>query len=293
METVRLNSECIECLMQKYLPYFSENAREEQKVEYMQAILKVIAEAPLSASAPELVDEISKIQKSVFGFSEDFDEVKKYFNALMMEFEDEIQKEIDLAEDPLKLAVCYAMTGNYIDFGAMKNVDIEKLRELLAVSGSIDVDENELSHLKSDLETANKLVFLTDNCGEIVLDKLLLSTIKSLYPNIEINVIVRGEPVLNDATMEDAVQIGLPDLFMVSPNGSSIAGTCLHKISDDAKNRIDNADIIIAKGQGNFETLRYCERNVYYIFMCKCEMFAKRFCVPRFSGMLLNDFRLK
>lgn len=292
MTPVRLNSECIECLLKKYLKFSPDGITEEQRIAYIQKLLKLLAEAPMCSGAPEIVDDISKLLYELFEFKEDYSETKRYFNALMMKMENEIFNNVKTDEDPLRLAICYAMTGNYIDFGAMKNVDSDKLKELLDDSHSIKVNGTELKNLKQDLEKAQKLVYLTDNCGEIVLDKILLNIIRIFYPQVKVDVIVRGIPVLNDVTMEDAVQVGLHEIFDVCDNGSSVAGTCLDRISDDAKAKIDSADVIIAKGQGNFETLRHCGKNIYYIFMCKCMMFARRFDVPQYSGMLVNDLRL-
>jgi uncharacterized protein with ATP-grasp and redox domains len=89
--------------------------------------------------------------------------------------------------------------------------------------------------------------------------------------------------------MEDAHQVGLDQTTKVIGNGSNVAGTCLDLISDEAKNLIESADFVISKGQGNFETLQECGLNIYYLFLCKCIMFANKFQVPRFTGMLLND----
>ena len=98
-----------------------------------------------------------------------------------------------------------------------------------------------------------------------------------------------GKPVLNDATMEDAVQVGLDKAAQVIGNGTDVAGTCLEELSEQALDVINTADVMIAKGQGNFETLQKCGKNIYYIFMCKCDMFAKRFNVPKYTGVLIND----
>ena len=117
------------------------------------------------------------------------------------------------------------------------------------------------------------MVYLTDNCGEVVLDKMLVKLLKEMYPNLDITVIVRGEQILNDATMEDAVQIGMTDMVNVIGNGNNIAGTWLDAVSEQALKLIDQADVIIAKGQGNFETLYGCGKNIYYMFLCKCQLF--------------------
>ena len=108
-------------------------------------------------------------------------------------------------------------------------------------------------------------------------------------PELHITVIVRGEEVLNDATMVDAEQIGLTSIVKVIGNGSGIAGTSMRDISKEASDLMEQADVLIAKGQGNYETLQQCGLNIYYLFLCKCMMFANRFQVPQFTGMLMND----
>ena len=258
----------------------------------MQRVLKAISETPKSEGAPVIVRTINQIQKEMFGYNKDFTHVKSHFNELMLEKAPSVREKLNQSEDSLKLAIQYAMTGNYIDFGAMNNVDEEQLDQLLDQASGNHVDEKEYASLKVDIEKARSIVYLTDNCGEIVMDKLLIEEIKKQNPNAQITAIVRGKPVLNDATMEDAIQVGLTELVNVIGNGSEIAGTYLEEISEEAKNAIDCADVIFAKGQGNFETLRMCGKNIYYIFMCKCEMFAKRFQVPKYYGMLINDKNL-
>ena len=121
------------------------------------------------------------------------------------------------------------------------------------------------------------------------MDKLLIEEIQKKYPDIEITVLVRGKEVINDATMQDAYQVGLCDVVKVIPNGSDLAGTWYEELSEEAKQLLDEADMIISKGQGNFETMRKCGRNVFYIFLCKCDLFANMFQVPKLTGMLINE----
>lgn len=292
MELIRLNPGCISCLLKSRLEDFPEDTPNEKQIEYMQRVLKAISETPKSEGAPVIVRTINRIQKEMFGYNKDFTHVKSHFNELMLEKAPFVREKLSQSQDSLKLAIQYAMTGNYIDFGAMNNVDEVELQKLLDSSSNNPVDEKEYTALKADLEKAKKVVYLTDNCGEIVMDKLLIEEIQKLNQKAEVTVIVRGLPVLNDVTMEDAIQVGLTEMVNVIGNGSEIAGTYLEDISEEAKNVIDDADVILAKGQGNFETLRMCGKNIYYIFMCKCEMFAKRFQVPRYYGMLINDKNL-
>lgn len=291
MENIKLRPECIKCFIDKHL-YKYGDAGEGKRVDYMQSVLKILAEAPKNESAPEIIAKIEKLQCDMFGRNDDYDIIKRHFNALMMKYENEISDKISASDNPLHLAAAYSMLGNYIDFGAMDSVDEEKLSGMLSDTDKADFDEEEFENLVRDLENAKRLVFLTDNCGEIVADKIFIKTIKEIYPKLEITAMVRGFPVLNDATPDDAVFVGLDKVVQVFGNGSDVAGTALSKISAGAKSIIDGADVIIAKGQGNFETLCGCGRNIYYLFLCKCPMFAKRFGVPQFTWMLINEKRM-
>ena len=292
MQNIRLNEECINCIISKYLKDYPENADYEARLSYIQGVLKILAEAKITESAPELVEKVALVREKIFGEQKDFSEIKKHFNTLVMSLEDEVYSKIQAGNNIVEAALKYSMMGNYIDFGVVENVDERKLMEFLDRAPEVEIDEFEFKQFEKELETARKMVFLTDNCGEVVLDKLLIKAICSRFPNLNMEVIVRGLPVLNDATMEDAKQVKLSDIASVSDNGTAIAGTCLERISFEARQKIDEADLILAKDQGNFETLRYCKRNVYYAFMCKCKMFADKFGVPQYTGMFINDLRI-
>ncbi|MBQ8747116.1 MAG: DUF89 family protein [Clostridia bacterium] len=285
----RLTSLCIACLAEKYLYKHPADASEEDIIRYRQAVCRTLAEATMDKSAPELVAQFTKAAKEIFGTVEDVSDAKRYFNDLMLARADALTASLNAADDPLRLALSYSMLGNYIDFGTVANIDEDKLSAMLDGAKNLTYSDREFARLKEDLARAKRLVFLTDNCGEIVLDKILITEILRAFPNIRAEAIVRGAPVLNDATIDDALQVRLPDLLPVSDNGSAIAGTCLTDISEATLEKLSQADIILAKGQANFETLRACGMNVYYIFMCKCKLFAVRFGVPMYSGMLLND----
>ena len=267
-----------------------ENCSEAQKLIYKKRVFQVLSEAKDYESAPLLIKRIADIQTELFGKPTDYTEIKKYYNCYIMKKLPSLKKNILQAGDALRCAIQYSLIGNFIDFGAMNTVDKNKFEQLLEKSSKIELGI-EYTKLREDLEHAQSLVFLTDNCGEIVFDKALIQTIKSLYPKISITVIVRGQAVLNDATMEDATEIELIDECNVIGNGTNVAGTCLDLITEQAYVAILSADIIISKGQGNFETLQDCGLNVYFLFMCKCEMFAKRFGVEKYEGLLINDKR--
>ena len=292
MQNIRLNEECKNCIISKYLKDYPEDADFEARLGYIQGVLKILAEAKITESAPELVEKVALLREKIFGAQNDFSEIKKHFNSLVMSLENEIYGKIQADSNTVETALKYSMMGNYIDFGVVENVDEKKLMEFLDKAPEVEINEGEYKRFEKELGTARKMVFLTDNCGEVVLDKLLIKAIRSRFPQLNIEIIVRGLPVLNDATMEDAKQVKLEDIASVSDNGTAIAGTCLERISPEARQKIDEADLILAKGQGNFETLRYCKKNVYYAFMCKCKMFAEKFGVPQYTGMFINDLRI-
>lgn len=292
MEIIRLYPECVKCLLSKQLERCPEEAPLDKKVDYMQKVLRIIADAPESTSAPVLVRGMYDLQKEMFGIYADFAEVKSKFNSLMLKLEDSLWDDIRAAKDPLERAVQYAMIGNYIDFAALKNVDESTLLSFLDRASEENVSQVELDSLKEDLLKGRELVYLLDNCGEVVTDKLLMRLIKERYPQVHITAMVRGGEVMNDVTRVDAREVNLESVATIADSGCNIAGISLSDISSEAKAVIDGADIIIAKGQGNFETLHQCGKNIYYIFMCKCTMFMKRFALPQFSGVLINERNL-
>lgn len=287
--TTRWNSECIKCMANKFLGDYPETASETERMEYMRRIFTILSSAKPEEGAPVVTDYILNLQKEMFGYSFDFTEIKQSFNRLMLEQEAKISADIKSSDNPIKRAIQYVMIGNYIDFGALDNVDSDKLFELLSGAPNQEIDEHIFLELYTDLENARTLTYITDNCGEVVLDKLLIRAIQSQFPDIQVDIIVRGMPALNDATMEDAIQTGLTDIARVTGNGTGITGTFLPKISEEASRIIHNADLLISKGQGNFETLRGCGLNVYYIFLCKCKLFTKRFHKKQYEGILTNE----
>ena len=288
---IRLSPRCIACLLSKHMHAWPEGTPQQTQIEYMQRLLRLIADAPASWGAPVLVSRIKKLRGEMFGYREDFEAVKVHFNRLMLTREEEISRRILAAPDPLMCAVEYAMIGNYIDFGALSNVEEDALDDLLSRPEDFAPDAAEYAALREGLEGARHLAYLTDNCGEIVLDKLFIRTLLRLYPQLQITIIVRGAPVLNDATPEDAKAVGLNDIVPVIGNGSDVAGTHLEELSPQAREFIDRADLIIAKGQANHATMRHCGKNVFYLFLCKCDLFAERFGLPKFSGVLIHDSR--
>ena len=286
---MKINETCEACLLKKHLNRYPENTPEEKVKAYKAEILEAI-EKNKELSAPEVVVEIDKIYWKYFNQKDDYTEEKKHFNALMLTLEDYMTNESENAVDPLERAIQYAMTGNFIDFGAMKEVDENKLRRFISNLDNTKVNKTTLEELRCEIKSSKNMVYLTDNCGEIVTDKVLIKIMKKINPDMHVSAIVRGEPVFNDATVEDAIQVGLDSVAdAVLGNGSGVAGTVITKVSKEALDALHKADFIIAKGQGNYESLGDCGLNVYYVFMCKCSRFVDKFGVPLYSGVITRE----
>lgn len=292
MKNEEIDYACIKCLLEKNLNIEKLDIVESKKTLYFKELLKIIADAPISFSAPEIVEQIKALQEKYNIKAFDYSKIKQHYNALLMSLEDEIFEKICNSEDGLYNAVCYALVGNYIDFGTNLDITEEKLKQFIDGADNIEFNKTEFYNFKDELSSAKRLVYLCDNCGEIVFDKLFIKYLKKEYSQLKIDVIVRGKDVLNDATMVDAKQIGLDEIVNVTHNGIGVAGTVLERITNESLSLINNADIIISKGMGNFETLKNCDKNIYYLFMCKCEKFCKAFNSPLFTYMFINDKRI-
>lgn len=289
---MKISAMCIRCLLDRQEERIREIKDENKKSAYLKEVAGIIASSGEDASAPYLVYQINAAYKRYFGEFRNYEAEKKEFNTLMLRLEPELEKDIRSGCDEkeiLKNAIKYARVANYIDFAAVNHVEQKQLLELLQGAKQETLEEEVFGKFRQDMETAKEVVYLTDNCGEIVADKLLIKILQEQYPNADITVIVRGEPVLNDAVLEDARAVGLTDIVRVIGNGNGVAGTQIQLLSDEARHLLGKADVIISKGQGNFETIQGCGLNIYYLFLCKCEWFTKRFGMKKFAGIFVQE----
>ena len=283
---MEISVECISCLIDKGARQL-QGYHDMRKRACMRDILKMMSELEPGVSAPLAVYRMEAIIRRYYPKHDAYAERKRYDNKRMMALKPRLEQRIQSSPKPLAEAIRYAIIGNYIDFGALNEVKDEQIDAML--ESNISLPEDELSCLASELRHAKKIAYLHDNCGEIALDILLIDEIHRQFP-CEVMSIVRGEPVLNDATGADARMCGI-DRYM--GNGTAIAGTELSLICDEARSWIDQSDLIISKGQGNFETLYGHGMNVYYLFLCKCEYFTRRFGLKQFEGVFANERRMK
>ena len=274
---MRTGKYCKECLLRSEERKVEQEQNWEKKQLFLDQVRAALRDEDLELSPPEYLAEFTELYERHFGAQTAVDPLKRHFNELMLKKEPEIRKRIEASEDPVATAIQAAQAGNYIDYIALGEIDGDQLEQLLFQNREKGLKPEVYDSFKADLSSAKNLVYITDNCGEIVVDKVLIQELKKFYPQVDVTVIVRGASVANDASMEDAVQVGLSDEARVIGNGTRIAGTSLNRISREAKEIIGRADVIIAKGQGNYETLSGCGLNVYYLFLCKCDYFVKRF----------------
>ena len=281
-----INEICKSCLLRKNINVYPKTATRES-IERYQRKLRDILEHCDGFSTPQIAEQIYAVQRNAFGIVRDFAATKRYYNDLMLSLYPYMESRVNASEDRLKAAVQYAMVGNYIDFGASDSVDEDVLRKQLDEATSVTIDPEMLECFREEVYKARRLVLFTDNCGEIVTDKLFISVLRQLNPELYVTVIVRGQPVLNDATMEDAIQVRMEEAAQcVIGNGTGMPGNVVGAVSPEAMEEIRKADLLIAKGQGNYEGLSECGLNTFYFFLCKCELFMRRFNVPRFTGIL-------
>lgn len=134
---------------------------------------------------------------------------------------------------------------------------------------------NHIEDLKADIKTSSSLLYLGDNCGEICLDKLLLKRIKDINPDITLYFATRGAAVVNDSILEDAYQVGIDEYATIISNGDSSLGTVLSRVSEEFLEIYHKVDIVIAKGQANFESLSEEKKNIYFLLMVKCGVISQ------------------
>ena len=152
MEIRRLHPECISCMTKVHLEKCPKDMAEEKKVEYMQKVLKILAEAPAKYGAPVIVCTIQKLQEEMLGIRQEYSEIKKHYNQVMMQYEDKVMEHMAKSKDPVKTGIQYAMIGNYIDFGARITVTEEHLTELLNTPDRFVIEEKQYEEFTADLE---------------------------------------------------------------------------------------------------------------------------------------------
>jgi len=263
--------DCAPCIVRQTLDsvrLLTENETFHEQV--LRDVLRAAAEMDLHQTPPEMAQWIHRRIREHVGQSDPYRQIKDQFNKMALKLYPTLRDWVGQSDVPMETAVRLVIAGNVIDFGVNSQLTEAQVRQSVihALSVPLDADVEEFSRAVSD---AGQILYLTDNAGEIVFDRLLIERM----PPGKVTVGVRGFPVINDATMKDAEDTGITRLAEVVGNGSDAPGTILGDCSETFVERFTKADLIIAKGQGNYETLSEADKDIYFLLKAKCPVIAR------------------
>ena len=287
--SIPINTICIECHLKKRFALARQLGTEAETMEYAHRLMQILQDAPPEMDSTWLGMLSDGLLQEMFGLDPNRLKAEKEFsNRFVLERLPEIQSRIEAAPDPVYAALQFSVLGNYLDFSALQGeVSFEALETMLDSALELPLDKATYADFCHDLESKKTLLYLTDNAGEIVFDRLLGEQLQKQYPHLAITFCVRGSAVSNDATREDAQAVGIP--FPVIDNGTAIGGTVLRFVGETLRQNFETADVILAKGMGNAESLFGCGYNVYYAFLVKCDRFIQFFQQPKLTPMFIHD----
>ncbi|MHB8894834.1 MAG: damage-control phosphatase ARMT1 family protein [Candidatus Geothermincolia bacterium] len=253
----------------------------------LQEAARLLAECPLDVTPPEAGEGLYRMVREMSGNPDPFEAQKREQNDAVLEIVPWLRETVASADDPLLMAVRLAIAGNVVDPGAQASFDLEK-SVVEAVSG-----ERGLEHFDPfarRLGKARSVLVVADNCGEVVFDMVLIEAMRQARGGeLDITVAVRSAPIINDVTEKEARAIGLDRLARVMPSGSEMPGTVLARSTAEFQEIFEGADLVISKGQGNWETLEDSEREVFFMFQAKCPAVALMNDCPEGSLLLLKN----
>ena len=287
--SIAIDTQCVQCQLKRNLDLVRTLGTEEQAMAFAKRLMGLLIDAPADVASPWFGPSVAELLHEMYGLPLDrFREEKLVSNRFVLERLDQIRQKVETADDPVFAGLQFAILGNYLDFGALQGqVSFEKLDGMLDDALNMELDHEIYESLCRDLESGKRLLYLTDNAGEIGFDRILAEQIAKKHPQLEITFCVRGGIAQNDATREDAEAVGIP--FPVIDNGNRVAGTQLDRLSAEAETALKTADVVIAKGMGNTETMFGCGYNVYYAFLVKCQRFVTVFGRHMFTPMLVKE----
>ena len=238
--------------------------------QLLRQVLRALGAMDLRQSPPAMAQRIHRLIRELTGENNPYRDMKDRFNRLALDVYPRLKDRVEASADSLETAVRLAIAGNVIDMGVNNQLGDEEVYEAIdhALDAPFDAD---LAAFAEAASSARNILYLADNAGEIVFDKLLIEQI----PLEKVTVAVKGSPIINDATMADAEATGLTELVEVIDNGSDAPGTILEDCSEAFRQRFDEADLIIAKGQGNYETLSDADKDIFFILKAKCPVIAR------------------
>lgn len=263
--------ECVPCFLRQSLDacrMVTDDPVVHEQV--LRETLRLVAEMPFERPPPWMGQRIHKLLREATGNRDPYAEVKRRSNALALALYPVLKKHVRGSSDAFATAVGLAIAGNVIDFGCRNQVDDDEVRKAVEDAMHFPLNEAAVADLHQAIEGARDILYLADNAGEIVFDRLLIEQM----PQDRVTLVARGGPVINDATREDVEAAGLDSLVPVIDNGSDVPGTILESCSAAFRARFAQCDLVIAKGQGNYETLEGEDQNIFFLLKVKCPVIA-------------------
>lgn len=252
----------------------------------MREAARLLSEGDPEQTPPEAGEGLYKMIYRMAGDPDPFREMKQDQNRAVMDILPWLRKTIASASDPLSMAVRLSIAGNCVDPGAQASWDLEE-SVTRAIESEGDLTDYEKFARK--LTESNHVLLIADNCGEIVFDLVLIEGIRQERPEVEVTVAVRSAPIINDVTMAEALEVGLDRVARLVESGSEMPGTVLRRATPEFQALFESADVVISKGQGNWETLEDSAREVFFMFQAKCPAVAAMNDCPEGTLLLLAN----
>ncbi len=286
---IPMNGLCAKCFLSKRLDRLQTLGTDQQATVMGKKMMRMYIDAPDDMDSAVLGGLVDAEIAAFYGLDPDaMKEEKRLSNAFAVSRRGQVIDLVQKQADPVYAALQFAVLGNYLDFSALHGqVSFEKLDEMLLSALELPLDKEIYGQFCRDLEKGKTLLYITDNAGEIAFDRILAEQLKLAYPHLEITFLVRGDVVANDATRADAEAVGID--FPIIDSGNAIGGTSLERVSKPAKEALFAADVLLAKGMGNTESMYGCGLNVYYAFLVKCARFVQFFEKELMTPMFIRD----
>ena len=254
------------------------DASPQQTETTLRQALSLLSQIDFDATPPQTARLLHALIREELDHPDPYDDEKRRYQTLALQLYPQLEEQVKNSEDSLQTALKLAIAGNSIDHGVYHAMD--EARALQAIDSALHLPlVGDVERLRSEIASAESILFLADNAGEIVLDRLLIEQL----PLNKTTVVVRGKPIINDALYAEARQAGLTDIVQVLENGDNTPGTDLSHCTPDTRNAFHSADLILAKGQGNYETLSDIDANIVFLLKAKCPVVAEHI------GCRLND----
>ncbi len=273
--------ECISCFFKQALEAGRmAGADDKTQKKILDEVARAIPDIRLSSTPPEMGKTIHDIVKRITGQEDPYKKLKEKATEQTLKIYPELRKKVLSSKDKLLMAVELAIAGNIIDYGTKNSLDVEKeLTKILQKEQRIIEKEKEsifdFKSFKKALSDAKSILYIGDNVGETIFDSILLEQIKKMDKHKQIVYAVREKPIINDALKENAIEAGIDKFAEIISSGSEVPGTIIALCSKPFIDIYEKADLVISKGQGNYETLSDEKRGIFFLFMAKCPVIAK------------------